>query len=235
MIIDCVSDLHGHYPHLEGGDLLIVAGDLTARDTIEEHTDTLEWLSGLNYKMKVIVPGNHDNFLMDNPNFYSKTDIKYLIDCGTEFKWIEIDYTKLAPKNFPSFRQRKLKIWGSPWTKTFPGINPLCKAFTMDTEDELDEKWALIPDDVDILITHGPAYGILDKNISGEHCGSRSLDGYWEKHLDDHLERVKPTLHIFGHIHEDYGIDHVGSIICVNASLVNERYQPVNKPVRIEL
>ena len=37
MIIDCLSDLHGHYPSLDGGDLLIVAGDLTARDKLEEH------------------------------------------------------------------------------------------------------------------------------------------------------------------------------------------------------
>jgi 3',5'-cyclic AMP phosphodiesterase CpdA len=60
MKIDCISDLHGFQPKLEGGDLLIVAGDLTARDTVEEYITFNSWLSDQNYDRKIIIAGNHD-------------------------------------------------------------------------------------------------------------------------------------------------------------------------------
>src|ERR1700677_3825121 len=148
MIVDCISDLHGFHPKLEGGDLLIVAGDLTARDTIEEYEKFGEWLAFQKYRKKVVIPGNHDNQLTEsrikqiNRVIGTLNGCVYLCDSGTEFEG--------------------LKIWGSPWTLTFEGMNPHCKAFTVDTEDELAEKWAMIPDDVDILITHSPRYGVLD-------------------------------------------------------------------------
>ena len=213
MIIDCISDLHGHYPKLEGGDLLIIAGDLTALDTKNQHLAFVSWISQQKYKKKIWIAGNHDNFLQGT-NFIPIKDVglEYLCDSGTEFEG--------------------LKIYGSPWTLKFPGMNPHCMAFTCDTEEELDEKWKLIPDDIDILITHSPPYGILDKNIHGEHCGSislrnKTLDGNYFKEFRHH---------IFGHIHE------MGSVILdlthskfINCSYVNERYQPINKPIRIEL
>jgi len=210
MRITAISDLHGHFPQLEGGDLLIVGGDLTARDTIYEHAEFLGWLNLQPYKKKIFIAGNHDNNA--DKKFEWDESISYLCDSGTEFEG--------------------LKIWGSPWTKTFPGINPHCKAFTVDTEEELEEKWDLIPEDIDILITHSPPYGILDKNSKQEHCGSESLF--------KELYRIKPKLHVFGHIHESYGIlgnlpEHYSINQFVNASHVNERYQPVNSPVRIIL
>src|SRR5690606_22101282 len=85
-------------------------------------------------------------------------NIEYLCDSGTEFEG--------------------LKIWGSPWTKTFLNMNPHCKAFTCDTEEELAEKWDLIPANIDILITHSPPYSILDEINSTDdmiHVGSESL------------------------------------------------------------
>lgn len=211
MIIDCTADLHGHYPKLEGGDLLIVAGDLTASDKLKEHNRIFDWLHKQQYTKKVIVAGNHDNFLQRNPRFYSETGIEYLCNSQTNFE--------------------DLKIYGSPWTKTFKGMNTDCKAFTVDTEDELQEKFSMIPEDIDILITHSPPYGILDavpKGIYVKHVGSMSLR--------NSIFRVKPKVNIFGHIHECGGkmID-LQLTKCVNASHVNERYEPVNKPVRIIL
>lgn len=223
--IDLISDLHGYYPELEGGDLLIVAGDLTARDDEKGWIEFENWIFNQHYREKIIIAGNHDNFLqtMDEHRMWKYWDkipcVTYLCDSGTEFEG--------------------LKIWGSPWTRTFEGMNPHCKAFTVDTEKELAEKWLTFPIDIDILITHNPPYGILDKVASrssrakkGEHVGSKSL-----AHKIGHTE-TPPKLWVWGHIHEAYGKDlpvRGNPCIMVNASHVNERYEPVNKPIRIIL
>jgi Icc-related predicted phosphoesterase len=233
MIVDVISDLHGFYPKLEGVDLLIVAGDLTARDEIKEYMAFHEWVRKQEYKKVILIAGNHDNKIQDG---FFNLDIKrnvtkewlgfeYLCDSGTEFEG--------------------LKIWGSPWTKTFPGMNPHCKAFTCDTEEELAIKFSLIPEDTDILITHGPPRGILDCNKYGFNCGSTSL---FEKSRK--LKNLK--LFCFGHIHEAYSMINTQEMnnsllmllspnkpnclpVIVNASHVNEIYEPVNKPIRIIL
>lgn len=226
MIVDCVSDLHGHYPELEGGDLLIVAGDLTASSTSFEYGEFSAWLNEQNYRKQIYIAGNHDTFLEKHRPIINEVcpNAKYLCDSGTEFEG--------------------LKIWGSPWTKTFEGINPHCKAFTVDTEEGLAEKWKLIPDDVDILITHSAPWGMMDLLPSvHRRVGSTSL----LKRLN--VGGLKPKVHVFGHIHEGYGYDHVEiclksspkirlkKISCkfVNASHVNEHYEPVNKPIRVIL
>lgn len=232
--ITCISDLHGHYPVLEGGDLLIIAGDLTAMDKDEEYFAFEDWLAVQNYRQKAVIAGNHDNFLVkyDGGCIYDG----YLCDSGLEFEG--------------------LKIYGSPWTKSFEGMNPDCMAFTVRTDEELAEKWKLIPDDVDILITHSPPYDVGDcvksvfwrdggEKIISEFVGSRSLK---ELLLRRSMKSDKPLTHIFGHIHEGYGkyrlypelcADDVGEKIwavdCYNASHVNEHYKPVNKPIRIVL
>jgi len=125
-------------------------------------------------------------------------------------------------------------------------MNPHYKAFTVDTEEELAKKWALIPDDVDILVTHSPPYGILDGipilpktyprslTIGNRHVGSDSLL--------NRIERVMPKIHVFGNIHQSYGEHFLlreswqpNDTRFINASHVNERYQPVNKPIRVIL
>jgi len=213
MIIDCISDLHGHYPKLEGGDLLIVAGDLTARDTKEEYYDFFHWIQNQIYKKIIFISGNHDGWMEKNQkNWQMKTediDIIYLCDSGTEFEG--------------------LKIWGSPWTK-ISGMNSNCKAFTKFTDQDLEEKWKLIPDDVDILVTHSPPRDFFDRiGMLYINCGSISL----RNHV---ITRIKPKLHVFGHIHEDGGkILDTNVTKFVNASYVDENYKPVNKAVKIEL
>jgi Icc-related predicted phosphoesterase len=243
MIIDCISDLHGFYPELEGGDLLIVAGDWCANDTAEQFYKFLDWLERQNYNRKIIIAGNHDNIAIHKPTEttsplrinYFIDQVKnaiYLCDSGTEVTF----YPYLDPPNLDKigvpYKRKTLKVYGSPWTKTFEGMNPHCQAFTVD-EEELAEKWKLIPDDIDILITHSPAFEILDELCEeGKYGGSVALENV--------IKRIKPRLHIFGHIHESYGqgeivLDYPNTIICVNASHVNEHYEPVNKPIRIIL
>jgi len=225
MIIDCIADLHGHFPKLEGGDLLIVAGDLTARDTEDGYYKFNSWICDLDYKKKIVIAGNHDNLLQKNWSEYLEDDpcFEYLCDSGTEFEG--------------------LKIWGSPWTAQFPGINPKCCAFTVnygcDTEEWLAGYWAMIPDDVDILITHGPSKLMHDKTIDGENVGSSTLLNW----VANHYNTLK--LHVYGHIHEGYGIwdqrklqkefNGKEGTVFINCSHVNERYEPVNKPVRVIL
>lgn len=218
MKIDCISDLHGEFPKLDGGDLLIIAGDLTANDLPHQRFEFLKWLSEQDYRKKIWIAGNHDNSLIGlNFTPLRPNSAEYLCDSVTEFEG--------------------LKIWGSPWTKTFPGINPHCKAFTKDTDEELDEKWKKIPDDIDILITHSPPYGIFDtiysrllrKNPIPFEAGSVSL----RNHV---MDRIKPNLHVFGHIHEWGGrmLDTCTTKF-VNASLMNNDYEPTNEPVTVIL
>lgn len=204
MIIDCVSDLHGFFPRLEGGDLLIVAGDLTSRDLGHEYFHFLQWINGCNYKKKVVVAGNHDGLIAGGRwKFAAPEGIDYLCDSGTEFEG--------------------LKIWGSPYTPTFGDWH-----FMAERGEEIQKHWDMIPDNTDILITHGPPCGILDKTLSGEHAGCECL-------LLDVCGRVLPKLHVFGHIHEAYGEKILNDIHFINCSIMNERYQPINKPIRVIL
>lgn len=248
MIIDCISDLHGHFPVLEGGDLLIVAGDLTASHTTSEQLECLSWIQQQKYAKKILISGNHDSFFEScKPGCFDNWKITYLCDSGTEFEyWEDIPHPASTP--YVSIdclmkEKRVLKIWGSPWSLTFPNINPRCMAFT-GTEADLKAKFDLIPDDIDILITHCPPYGIMDeiKRPSGR-CDIDSNGG--SVSLCKTLVRIKPKLHVFGHIHEGHGkrtaINHQWIInfspdtTYINASHVNEHYEPVNKSIRIIL
>lgn len=115
-------------------------------------------------------------------------------------------------------------------------MNPDCMAFTVDTDEKLAEKWAMIPDDTDILVTHSPPKGYMDQLETGEHVGSKSLFDWWYNN-----SKLKIKLWVVGHIHESYGrfdANHYyssGKMTIVNASHVNEHYKPVNKPIRVEL
>lgn len=219
MKVTCISDLHGHFPELPGGDILIVAGDLTAHDRKEEYEMFIGWLRSLDYKKKVVIAGNHDMLLEKDE--YLRAHLgwacSYLQDSVTEYEGI--------------------KIWGSPWTRWFHGINHNCKAFTKHSEESLQEKWDLIPTNIGILVTHIPPNGLFDQindRESGKriHVGSTSLA---ETLVKRNFPRLR--MHVFGHIHE-YG----GKVLTlpnnagylVNASHVDEVYDPIHEPVTIE-
>lgn len=222
MIIDCIADLHGFYPKLEGGDLLIVAGDLTARGARNEYVDFDYWLGQQIYKKIIVIGGNHDGLVQEGLFDYG-IDIKparYLEDSGTEFEG--------------------LNIWGSPWSLRFDGMNPHCMAFT-GSENDLSKKYELIPNDTDILVTHGPPLGMFDE-INDFRCQKRA----GSLSLAAAIGTISPKLHVFGHIHEGYGVKFpltgyqpgfvdISHTIFVNASIVNEHYKHVNKPIRIVL
>ncbi len=233
MIIDCISDLHGYKPKLEGGDLLILAGDYTAAGKLTQWHEFFHWLKEQPYNKKILIAGNHDHFFETGfpKNKEEADDLKEVID----FLDIDGDFEYLCDSGT---EYKGLKIWGSPWSLTFPEINPKCTAFT-GTEEELAEKWELIPYDTHILITHGPSKLMHDETIDGLNVGSPSL----LKWTAIHCNTIK--LHVHGHIHEAYGVWDQRKIqkqfngkegpVFVNCSYVNEYYQPVNNPVRVIL
>lgn len=219
MKIDMIGCLHGAYPQTPGGDLLIITGDLTARDTLEEQIIFCDWILKQDYKKIIWISGNHDNKYLDLGGCYfflstdkrDKSHIKYLCDSGTEFEG--------------------LKIWGLPWSLNFPNINPKCTAFTC-TEKEMEEHVAKIPLDTDIIISHSPPWGILDKTIRNKHVGSVELrNAVLNTKRFPNLKAV-----IFSHIHECGGrIFETPLTKFINCSIMNERYEAVNPVMSIEL
>ena len=115
-------------------------------------------------------------------------------------------------------------MYGSPWQPEF------CNwAFNLPHNGkELESHWQAIPNDVDVLITHGPPFGVLDRNSSGMPCGCELL----AKEIE---ERIKPQLHIFGHLHEGYGIACRGKTLYINASTCTLNYRPTNPPIVIHV
>ncbi len=115
-----------------------------------------------------------------------------------------------------------VKFYGSPWQPWFFNW-----AFNLERGDEIRKKWELIDKDTDVLITHGPPAGYGDRVDSGERVGCEDLI--------DFVERIKPKYHIFGHIHEDYGISHSSHTTFINASSCDSEYDPVNVPIVLEI
>lgn len=219
MKITCVADLHGHYPKLENGDLLIIAGDCTTNDSISSWSEFFIWLGRQKFRKKILVAGNHDGLLSQCiPTEVAREligmdgdDFEYLCNNGTEFEGF--------------------KIWGTPHSLIFDHINPKY-AYFMDTEQALEPIYKKIPNDIDILISHSPFKHILDQCADGYCAGSYSLR--------EAVDRIEPKLFICGHIHEQGGktliYKYYGpNTLCINASIMDERYKPVNKPIEIEL
>lgn len=108
-----------------------------------------------------------------------------------------------------------LRIWGSPVTPLYGG------AFGLSSAEDRRRLYAQIPEDTDILVTHGPPYGILDSTSdSGVHSGCRELL--------DVVVRLKPRLHVFGHVHGAYGIFQTDDTVFVNAALLG-RHGDIDK------
>ena len=106
-------------------------------------------------------------------------------------------------------------------------MQPVQTAFNLPRGRPLRKKWKRIPEGIDILVTHGPPAGILDRTFAGIHVGCADLLAA--------TRRVRPTLHVFGHIHKSYGSTKISGTTFVNAAICNEESLPSNKPVVIDL
>ena len=207
----CISDthsLHRRIPEVPDGDILIHAGDCLGAGTLSDVEELNDWLGTLRHQHKIVIAGNHDWVFQEAPELAREalSNATYLEDAGVEIE---------------GFR-----FWGSPWTPTF-----LDWAFMLDRGQPLYDRWKLIPDDTNVLITHGPPRGIGDLVAMGFQC--RNVGCQDLLHRVDQLSSLKA--HIFGHIHEGYGEYRRGQTRLINASTCTERYEPTNPPIVLDL
>jgi len=201
-----ISDTHGRHGSLvvPDGDLLIHAGDATGQGRASEVQAFDRWLGTLPHPHKVVIAGNHDFFFQDVPS--ARQTMKNAV-------YLEDEEVQIGG----------LRIYGSPWQPEF-----FDWAFNLPRGPELRTKWQAVPSGVDILVTHGPPFGILDTVERGERVGCEDL-------LDEIVNRIRPRLHVFGHIHESYGRVERHGATFVNASSCNLDYRPTNPPVVLDL
>jgi Icc-related predicted phosphoesterase len=204
MRIVLISDTHGLHRGLSvpDGDLLIHAGDFTMNskpDWMYGHFNV--WLGELPHRHKIVIPGNHDWLLEDPARRGVITNAVLLVDSGVEVEGI--------------------KIWGSPVTPLYGG------AFGMSNHADRKRLWTQIPDGLDILITHGPPFAILD------HGGNAQRREGCPQLLEA-VFRAFPRVHVFGHIHHGYGTLRTDDTLFVNASLLGEDGSLSRKPFVID-
>jgi len=213
MKLVCLSDTHCRHKQIEvpEGDILIHAGDLcSVGRSLSEIESFGKWIRKQPHQYKIVIAGNHDRMFQDYPEAALEAlgdGLIYLQDSS-----VVID---------------GVKFWGSPWQPEF------CNwAFNVKRGAKIRQKWDLIPDDIDVLITHGPPKGIMDEcpkwgggfiNVGCRELGKTIM------------HRLKIKLHIFGHIHEGYGETDMEGVHFINASSCDVDYNPVNPPIVYEL
>lgn len=212
LIIDILSDTHNQHKKFicTGGDILIHAGDATLGGKHHEICHFLDWYAKQKYDHLIFVAGNHDWGFEKEPNLMKE-------ECDNRNIILLNDSGVIITSG-----SMEIKMWGSPVQPWFHSW-----AFNRDRGEDIKRHWDLIPDDTEILITHGPPYGILDHVIrTNERVGCYDL-------LDKIL-KTQVKLHTFGHIHEARGNVFAYSKQFINASSLNGMYYPYgNKPIRV--
>lgn len=212
MKIVCISDTHGDHQKvsLPEGDVLVHAGDITAHGSREDYLNFIEWFARQPFEYKVFIAGNHDTYLESNPTeaaaVAKSNNTYYLNDSGVTIGGV--------------------KIWGSPITPQFHDWS-----FMRAPGEHIEKHWALIPADTQLLVTHGPVWGVLDAVQRSaeltEHTGCPSLA--------TRVSEVRPAYHVFGHIHEAYGEYVHNNTTHLNVSTMNMSYEIQNAPVVITI
>ena len=198
-----LSDSHAMHRCLRvpDGDVLIHAGDFTMFNRRSSVLDFNSWLQDLPHRHKIVVPGNHEfNF--------------------NRSKWRDL-ITGAALLVNEGIEVGGIRIWGSPVTPADSG------AFGGMTERDRRRIFSAIPEDTDVVITHSPPFGILDReSLEGEYQGC--------KEIAEAIQRVQPRLHVFGHIHGAYGVEWVGSTVFVNAALASVGYELTKEAITVD-
>lgn len=220
--IVATSDVHGMLHEIEDfpdGDILVLAGDVlrnfyspSARwSDAEQQVGALEdlcaWVTDqMPHRKVVLVAGNHDWVFQLEPKkarevLAAHPKVVYLEDAGAEVCG--------------------LRFWGSPWQPEFCGW-----AFNLPRDGKaLTSAWAKVPAGLDVLVTHGPPFGILD---SSPEVGCHEVG---DRLLLERVKVVKPRFHVFGHIHGGYGRKRVGETEFLNVAACDESYMPVQRPM----
>lgn len=215
MTLKCchISDTHDTFQDInmllpEGIDIVFITGDVTYHG----RPDELERLKAQLIRMKAKVPhvvmivGNHERGCQANPSLWVDT----MNEIGVKLLMHE------------ACEVEGHKVFGSPWGPYFGNW-----AYNYHRISGKD-KWSDIPEDTELLLTHGPMYGILDECDNGK---VGCVDLY--NRINSGLPDLK--FHMFGHIHETYGQAQYKQVICLNSSIMNEGYRFTNKPQFFEL
>ena len=197
MRIVAVADTHLFHDELvvPEGDVFVHAGDMCRGGSLEELRQNVDWLRGLPHRTKIVVAGNHDFAFIEH-----EAEARALV---ADFVYLQDSGATIAGVSF----------WGSPWQ---PAYNDW--AFNLPRGAALAEKWALVPEGTDVLITHGPPMGIGDRGPVPGRLGCEDLLA--------RVRAVRPKAHFFGHIHQDGGVWREGETLFVNATTWECERQP---------
>lgn len=209
--IVAISDTHMYHEDMQipEGDILVHCGDMTNNGTVSEVAAFGIWFRWQLHPIKLYIPGNHD-FLFERDVHTARN----LMGCEEDGIY---DLTQTVR------RFLGLDFYGSPWVREYGNW-----AF-MPSDDELERRASQIPQ-VDVLVTHGPAYGHLDTPLS------KGRSGHFQSHAGDPwitgaIIKRPPRLHLSGHIHEGYGVDGIHH----NCAIYNHRDKTLNAPHVIDL
>lgn len=212
MKVTLISDTHNKHSLIPKdslkGDIIIHSGDFSSLGHRHECKDFLKWYNSLDYKYKVFICGNHEVGVQKDPHMLTT---------------LLIQYPDLIYLNEESVNIEGLNIYGSPWTPFFFNW-----AYNAQRGEEIKKHWDKIPNNTDILVTHGPVYGINDTVLGRpENLGC--------KDLYDKILEIKPLIHTCGHIHTGNGYKEFNDINFFNTSVLDESYQMRYKPYHIEI
>jgi Icc-related predicted phosphoesterase len=230
----CISDTHGKESsqdlQIPNGDVLIHVGDFTRIGRLPELQSFRSFIDNQPHHHKVVISGNHEITLDEagyasNARLFHYSNFKkksfspghYAAECkevmtapADGYRYLE-DTTYTVLDYSLSRKQCGITVYGSPYQPEH-----LNMAFNLLRGEELKRKWSLIPDNLDVLVTHTPPYDILDTIEDGSHVGCEEL-------LQAVTNRVKPRVHVFGHIHEAYGrLSNLRFTVNVNVSSHNK-------------
>lgn len=216
-------------------DIMIFAGDMSNIGTYNQCESFFRWYDNIKTSAKkIVIAGNHDFFFDKSIGSFYTRDFNELQRFAKilQIEKLLAKYDNIYYLEDNSVTLHGIKIWGSPWTLPFRNW-----AFMAD-ENLLKTYIDKIAEDTDILVTHGPAFGRLDKATQQQ----MSYDGkinLGSTTVRKAIDKIKPKLHISGHIHSNYGmyptIDIPEETIFVNASSLTEEYEPLNPPIIIEV
>ena len=192
--IVCVSDTHGWHRDVAvpPGDVLVHAGDITRKGELKTLVDFDDWLGTLPHRHKVVICGNHDFCFQEQPAT-ARSSSATPFTCRTKA-------SRSTACASTGARGSRGSAAGRSTCSAAPSSPPCGRT---------------IPDGTDILVTHGPPAGILDRTYRGEAVGCQDLL--------DRVRAVRPRLHVFGHIHEAAGVVGSEGTTFVNASVAHSR------------
>jgi len=220
MRLVCIADTHNlqsnkkKRPKIPEGDVLIFAGDIcklgySFKNRDDLHLEQIErfntFLGKQPHEHKIVIAGNHDFWL----EHHSILECQEVLSNAT---YLQDTSVTIGGKVF----------YGSPWQPVYYNW-----AFNIRRGQPLQAAWSLIPVNTDVLITHTPPYGVMDETEEHERVGC--------KELYERVDTLRPRVHVFGHVHEGYGVCEHGHTTFVNASSCNVRYKCVNPAIVVEV